>query len=133
MEETSTAVARSLIERRTQPGRSVFAATGIVLALFGLFANEYGTLVPYGTLGALCLVHTLYPTMLGWGFVLAMYAGASLVYVCVLMADAIRVARSHQPEVFLNPSDTAVFLILISLLIMLTVVVGRSRPVRSAR
>jgi hypothetical protein len=132
-EGTSTVVPRSLVERRTQPGRWIFAATGIVLALFGLFANEYGTHVPYGTLGALCLAHAFYPTMLGWGFVLAMYAGASLLYVYMLMADAIRVARSQQPEVFLNPSDTAVFLIFISSLIMLTVAVTRCRPLRSAR
>jgi hypothetical protein len=108
MQDVSAVSARSLVERRTQPGGWIFAATGIVLIVFGLFANEYGTLVPYGTLGALCLVQSLYPTMLGWGFVLALYTGASLLYVYVLTTDAIRVARSRQPEVFLNASDTAV-------------------------
>jgi hypothetical protein len=125
--------ARSLVERRTQPERWMFAATGIVLILFGLIANEYRTLAPYGTLGILCLVQVFYPTMLGWGFVLTMYGVASFLYVYVLAEDAVRVARSQQPWVFVNPVDASFVLILTSVLVMLTLAVARSRPVRSIR
>jgi hypothetical protein len=111
----------------------MFAMTGIVLILFGRIANEYGTLAPYGTPGVLCLVQVCYPTMLGWGFVVTLYAVASSLYVYALGADAIRLTRGQQAQVFVNPVDSTVFLVLDSVLIMLTLAVASSRPVRSTQ
>jgi len=118
-----------LIRRREQPARWVFVATAIPLILFGLMGAEHGALVPYAALAAICFVQFFYPTMLGWGFVLALYAAGSIIYVFTLGKDAIRVARSQQPEVFLNSYDSTFFLLLIAALVTFTVVLVRNRPV----
>jgi hypothetical protein len=117
------------LKRRRQPARWVFIATAVPLIVIGLMGAEHGALFMYGPLAAICLFQVFYPTLLVWGFVLLLYAGGSILYLFVLGADALRLIHHQQPQVFLNPYDSTFFLLLLAVLITLTVVLIRKRPV----
>jgi hypothetical protein len=118
-----------VLQRRQQPARWVFIVTSLPLILFGLMGAEHGALMLYAPLAAICLIQFFFPTVLGWGFVLLLYGAGSIVYIYTLGKDALKVVRSQQPEVFLNAYDSTFFLILVAVLVALTIVLVRNRPV----
>ena len=118
----------TLIERRSRSSWWVFLLTALPLLFLGLMGAEHGAIPLYWGLAALCVVQCFLPTLLGWGVVLSLFAAASLVYLYILGADALRLARGQPPTVFLNPYDTTFFVGLLTVLVGLTVALIRNRP-----
>ena len=118
----------TLLARRQQPGRILLLIAALPLVLTGFAGVEYGAFAPYAILASICLVQAFYPTLLGWGLVVAVYTAGSAVYLCALARDVIRVARGEQAEILLGPADSTVFVLLELVLLAIDVALVHHRP-----
>jgi hypothetical protein len=116
------------LARRRQPGRALFVAAALPLAIVGAFGAEYGALLPYGVLSVICLMQAIYPTLLGWWIVVSIYGIFSTIYVFVMIKELLELASGGQTSVFLGPTDTAVFVILLMMLLGVFIGLLRCRP-----
>ena len=123
---------RVLVVRRRQPLWPVLLLAGVPMAFMGLLGVGEGSSY-FFVLAAICLLQAVYPTLLGWALVVAIYSICSALFVYVLAADLLRMARGHQTEVFVNPTDTAVFVTLVAVLLAITVIIVLNRPEQFSR
>jgi hypothetical protein len=121
-----------LFERRNQPARWLFVLGAIPLILVALVGAQYGAFLPYAILAGICILQIGYPTMVGWGICLVTFLGGAIVYTFALAADITRVVRSQPPQIFLNPTDTAVFLALFAILIFICLGLFFIKPKRGS-
>jgi hypothetical protein len=107
----------------------LFLLAGGPLAFMGVLGAEEGGGY-FFVLASICLLQAAYPTLLGWALVVAIYSIVSAIYVYAVGRDLVELARGHQASILLNPTDGAVFvlLILVLLAIAVTVVLHRPKP-----
>jgi hypothetical protein len=117
-----------LLARRRQPWRGIFVVAALPCFVFALAGWEYGAFPPYAALASICLFQALWPTLLVWGAILAIYATASAVYLYLMAADLIGLARGNQPSIFLGPADDTVFVLLVVVLLAVDVALVLHRP-----
>ena len=118
----------TLLAHRDQPGRLFFVLAAIPLFLTGLVGAEYGAFVPYAILASICVVQAVYPTLLGWALAAAIYGAASAAYLYALVRDIIELARGKQPNILLNPTDSAVFVLFELVLVAIAIALFVHRP-----
>jgi hypothetical protein len=116
------------LARRRQPGRALFVAAALPLAIVGAFGAEYGALLPYGVLAVICVMQAIYPTLLGWWGVVSIYGIFSVIYVWVLIKDLLEMASGGQTGIFWTPGDSAAFVILLLTLLGIFIGLLRCRP-----
>jgi hypothetical protein len=121
----------TLFERRAQPARWLFVVAALPLIIFALIGANYGAFVPYAVLAGICVIQFVRPTLLGWGVVMLVFAVGASLYLYTATADLVRLARGQQPQLFLNPYDTAAFTALIVLVVAVAVGLFFLRPRRS--
>ena len=97
----------------------------LVLATFGYV---YGGFVLYSVLAAVVIGQFFYPTLLGWGVTLLIYAIFSGLYFYLLVADIIALIAGRRPTAFVDPSDSTLFLILLFVAIGFLVLTYKIRP-----
>lgn len=116
------------LARRRQPGRALFAAAALPLAIMGALGADEGALLPYGVLGLICVMHAIYPTLLGWWIVVSIYGIFSTIYLFGMIKDLLEMASGGQTAMFLGPADSAFFVILLFALIGIFIGLLRWRP-----
>jgi hypothetical protein len=94
----------------------------------GVLGAEDGGLGLYSVLTSICLLQAVYPTLLGWGLVVAIYSVASTIYFYAVTRDLVELARGNQASILLNPTDDAVFVSLLAVLLAIAIAVVLHRP-----
>ena|SRR5579862_8083583 len=88
-----------LLARRRQPKPFLLLIAAIPLALSALMGAEEGGLIPYTVYASICILQAIYPTLLGWILVLAIYCVGSAIYLFAAANDLIDVALGKQATI----------------------------------
>ncbi len=91
-----------LLARRRQPKRFLLIAAAIPLAVVGLIGFEYGALIPYAVCAAIFILQVIYPTLLGWIFVVTIYSAASAIYLLATVHDLIELAYGRPASIYIS-------------------------------
>ena len=94
----------------------------------GLLGGDDGGFGMFAGLASICLFQAVYPTLLGWLIVTAIYCIFSGAYLYASIGDLVELARGHQPSIFLNPTDAVVFASLVVVLLAVGIAVIRHPP-----
>lgn len=97
----------------------------LFLALLGI---EYGAFFMYIVPSVLCVIQFLFPTLLGWFIVLALYISACAVYGYVLGIDVLKLLNDQRPDKLINGTDATVFIVGFIVLLAISVVLWAARP-----
>jgi hypothetical protein len=139
-------VLRGLIERRAQTWRQVFGAAALVFLVFALLAfgftgpagseprNTRDTIaacIPFCVGALVCLIQGLYPTLLGWGLVLGVFAAGAALFGWEVTKMVIGAMRYHHPEVSLLGAGP--YFLLFAILLGICAALLRLRPRRMER
>ena len=111
-----------LLARRRQPGRFLLVAAAVPLAFAGLLGAEEGALIPYAVLASICLLQAAYPTLLGWGIVVAIYSIALAVYFYGAIAGLIELTHGGEA------TDLTTVVLIVVVLLAMDVALVRHRP-----
>jgi hypothetical protein len=116
-------VLKLLLARREQPWRGFFLVVTLPVALLALGAIEYGGAWFYALLTVVCLLQAIYPTLLGWASVAAMYCAGALGWLIDLVQG---VARSSVD----SDSGFEIFLLVGATAIAVALFLHRPRPLK---
>jgi hypothetical protein len=118
---------RTLVARRRQPARVLVVLAGVPLAFMGVLgAGEGGGY--FFVLASICLLQAAYPTLLGWGLVVAIYSLLSAIYLYAFADDLLGLARGHPASILTNQSDTVFFILLLAFSVAFAVALALNRP-----
>ena len=82
----------------------------------------------WALLALVCLLQTIYPTLLGWGVVSLVFFLGLVTYTYVFIVDLFGVWQGDHPQIFLAPFDTIAFLTLFSILVIVAVGLVFAKP-----
>jgi hypothetical protein len=124
--------------RGKRPSRAVYLFTAIPWIFLGLLgAGEVTSLatfvrVPFFWLVAMviaaCGVQCIRPNWIAWFIVFAGTTGTTALYAGAALFDVVRLIRGDRPDILSDFDDSAVFLGLLGLLILVVVWLWSSRP-----
>lgn len=117
-----------LFDRRHQPLRWVFLIAVLPFLFLALLGIEYGAFFMYIVPSVLCVIQFLFPTLLGWFIVLALYISACAVYGYVLGIDVLKLLNDQRPDKLINGTDATVFIVGFIVLLAISVVLWAARP-----
>ena len=84
--------------------------------------------MPYGVLGLICVTQAIYPTLLGWWIVVSIYGIFSTIYLFGMIKELLEMASGGQTAMFVDPADSAFFVILLFASIGIFIGLLRCRP-----
>ena len=130
MSEDKQNIAKMMFGKRQQKARWVFGIASLPFFLFALWGAPYGAFPVYFIPGMICLLQVFYPTLFVWSIIFFLYALGAGIYVFAVIRDILRMIGGRGSGIFLDFTDTVVFLVLISLIIALAITLIKLRPTR---
>lgn len=118
----------ALIRRRRQPRRSIVALVAAVLTVLAVAGGEAFALPLFAPLVVVCLIHALFPTLLGWIAVVAICFLGAGVYGAVVVSETVSWISGRGLDVLGEPSAAALVVSVFLLLAGSAIALLLSRP-----